>query len=263
VSVLTSYDDGRLFGRTWGTSTPTVVALHGWLRDHHDFDAVFDDPAFGADRAAVALDLPGFGATPPPERGWSTLDYATAVDHLLESFGGPVTVIGHSFGGRVATRLAAMSPHRVDRLVLTGVPLVDRADRRAMPARSYRVVRRLHRWGLLGEERMEAARRRHGSPDYRSAQGTMREVFVRAVQDTYDEDLARIACPTELVWGGDDREVPVEVAERASVLLQSARLSVWPGVGHLTPLEIPGVLRSVVLGVPVEPEVRGGSESTG
>lgn len=88
----------------------------------------------------------------------------------------------------------------------------------------------------------------------------MREVFVRAVQDTYEEDLARITCPTELVWGGDDREVPVEVAERASALLRHARLTVWPGVGHLTPLEIPGALRSVVLGVPVRPEVSGGPE---
>ncbi len=261
--MLTSYDGGRLFGRTWGTSTPTVVALHGWRRDHHDFDAVFDDPAFGSTCTAVAVDLPGHGATPPPESGWSTLDYATAVDHLLGSFGGPVTVIGHSFGGRVAARLAARFPERVSRLVLTGVPLLDRSDRQHTPERSFRVVRRLHRWGLVGDERMEAARRRHGSPDYVAAQGTMREVFVRAVQDSYEEDLARITCPVELVWGGDDREVPVEVAERATALLGDARLTVWPGVGHLTPLEIPGVLRSVVLGMPVGHEVRGGSEPAG
>lgn len=261
--MLTSYDGGRLFGRTWGTSAPTVVALHGWRRDHHDFDAVFDDPAFGSTCTAVALDLPGHGATPPPERGWSTLDYAAAVNHLLRSLEAPVVVVGHSFGGRVAIRLAASYPERVDRLVLTGVPVLDRSDRQDTPERSYRVVRRLHRWGLVGEARMEAARRRHGSPDYVAAQGVMREVFVRAVHDSYLEDLARIGCRVELVWGGDDREVPVEVAERAAGLLSDARLTVWPGVGHLTPLEIPGVLRSAVLGSPLEHEVRGGSEPAG
>ena len=49
----------------------------------------------------------------------------------------------------------------------------------------------LHRLGLLSEQTMENARRRHGSTDYRNAEGIMRQVFVRMVTERYDEELAR------------------------------------------------------------------------
>jgi len=50
-----------------------------------------------------------------------------------------------------------------------------------------------------------------------------------------------------LLWGADDTEVPVEVAERATTLLASSKLIVRPGAGHLTPTEIPSDLRAAIL----------------
>jgi pimeloyl-ACP methyl ester carboxylesterase len=228
-----------------------VVALHGWRRAHQDFSSVFDDPSFTDGHAAVGLDLFGFGATPPPPEGWGTEEYA---QHLLPLFDGSddiadrVVVVGHSYGGKVAVRLARLAPERIERLVLTGVPLLHRQGRRARPATPYRVVRRLHRLGMIGDDRMEAMRDRYGSPDYRAAQGVMRQVLVRALAEEYEDDLAAIECPVDLVWGADDTEVPVEVAERADALLRTSTLRVLPGVGHLLPTEAPVVLRQVVLG---------------
>ncbi len=199
--------------------------------------------------AAVAPDLFGFGATPPPPQAWGSDDYAT---HLLPLFEEPgvlaerVVLVGHSFGGRVAARLAPLVPNRIERLVLTGVPLLDRQDRQSRPATTYRIMRRLHRLGLVGDERMESLRNRYGSPDYRAAQGVMRGVFVRLLSEQYVDDLAALDCPIDLVWGEDDSEVPVEVAERADAMIPSARLLVLPGVGHLIPTEAPGALLDVM-----------------
>ena len=249
--MLKSFADGRVFGGSWGSGAPTVVALHGWRRTHQDFSPVFDDPSFTDGHAAVGLDLFGFGATPPPPEVWGTEEYAR---HLLPLFDGSddiadrVVVVGHSFGGRVAVRLARLAPDRIERLVLTGVPLLHRQGRRATPATAYRVVRRLHRMGLIGDDRMEAVRGRYGSPDYRAAQGVMRQVLVRVLAEQYGDDLAALACPVDLVWGADDTEVPVEVAERSDALLSTSTLQVLPGIGHLVPTEAPAALRQVVLG---------------
>jgi pimeloyl-ACP methyl ester carboxylesterase len=248
VPVLKSFASGRLFGSTWGDGRPSVLALHGWQRRHQDFSAVFADLPAGSP-AVLAVDLPGFGATPPPDGPWGTPEYATALLDVLDEMEGPVTVLGHSFGGRVAVRLAAAAPDRIDRLVLTGVPLLDRQGRRSRPATAYRIGRRLHRLGLVGDDRMEALRNRYGSPDYRAATGVVRQVFVKIVAERYDEDLRSIVCP-DLVWGADDREVPLEVAERAVPLLRSPSLRVLPGVGHLTPTEAPEALRAAVTGGP-------------
>ena len=158
--MLKSFAGGRVFGASWGSGAATVVALHGWQRTHRDFSAVFEDPAFAGAHAAIGLDLFGFGATPPPPEPWGTEEYAR---HLLPLFDGAdglaerVTIVGHSFGGRVAVRLAAMAPDRIERLVLTGVPLLDRADRRATPSLSYRVARRIQDGSAL-----RPGERRHG-----------------------------------------------------------------------------------------------------
>jgi pimeloyl-ACP methyl ester carboxylesterase len=159
-----------------------------------------------------------------------------------------VVLVGHSFGGRIAVHLAGLVPDRIERMVLTGVPLLDRQGRRVRPAPAFRVVRRLRRLGLVGEERLDAMRDRYGSPDYRAAQGVMRSVFVRLLAEQYVEQMAAVTCPVDLVWGEADTEVPLEVATRAQGLFARTRLVTLPGVGHLTPTEAPGPLRSVILG---------------
>jgi pimeloyl-ACP methyl ester carboxylesterase len=263
VPVLKSFAGGHLFGATWGEGAPSVLALHGWRRTHLDFAPVFEvgadgAPGSGPDLAAAGPDLAGFGATPPPPEAWGFGEYAESLVPLFDEPGAladRVVVVGHSFGGRVAVRLANLVPDRIERLVLTGVPLLDRRDRVTKPATAYRLVRRLHRMGLVGESRLRAMQERYGSPDYRAAQGVMRGVFVRLLSEQYTEDMAAIGCPVELVWGDGDTEVPLEVAERAVGLFPNARLATLPGVGHLTPTEAPRQLRSVILGE-ADPDVR-------
>jgi pimeloyl-ACP methyl ester carboxylesterase len=253
VPVLKSFAGGQIFGAIWGSGAATVVALHGWQRSHADFDGVFGDPEFADTHCAIGLDLFGFGATPPPPEPWGADEYAR---HLLPLFEGAdrlaerVTIVGHSFGGRVGVRLAALVPDRIDRLVLTGAPLLVREGPRPSPALSYRLGRFLHRRGLVGDNRMEALRQRHGSPDYRAAQGVMRDVFVKELSERAAagaDDLAAVGCPVDLIWGAEDREVPVEVADRAQGMLRSSTLVTLPGIGHLTPTEAPGALRQSVL----------------
>jgi pimeloyl-ACP methyl ester carboxylesterase len=185
---------------------------------------------------AIALDLPGFGASPPPPDAWGAAAYADAIEPIMrEEFAEPAVVLGHSFGGRVAVCLAATHPEHVRAIVLAGVPLLRRRAVRRPPA-AYRMLRALHRARMVSDGRMEWARLRYGSRDYRAATGVMRGVLVRAVNESYENELRSIRCPVELVWGGADIEVPVEVAERAAELLSNARLTVIHDADHFTPL---------------------------
>src|SRR5439155_342890 len=151
---------------------PAVIGLHGWGRNRADLSQAL----VGLD--ALVVDLPGFGASPPPAEAWGAAGYAQAVIPVLKECPDPAVVLGHSFGGRVAVCLAAQHPARVRALVLTGVPLLRRVGVRRPPFR-YRVLRSLHHAGLLSDQRMERARSRHGSRDYRAASGVMRDVLVR------------------------------------------------------------------------------------
>lgn len=227
----------QLFGDVRGTS-PRVLALHGWGRDRTDFADVLG----GID--AIAIDLPGFGASPPPPQAWGAREYAEAVSPVLDSFTDPPVVIGHSFGGRVAVCLAAVRPVRG--LVLAGVPLLRRAPA-ARPAPAYRLVRWANRLGLVGDERLERARRRYGSEDYRAASGVMRGVLVRVVGETYEDELAALRAPVRFVWGRDDTAAGAWIVEEARKLLTvPSTAHIEPGVGHDIHLDRPHLIRAAV-----------------
>jgi pimeloyl-ACP methyl ester carboxylesterase len=242
--VLRAFAGGRLFGGRTGQETPRVLALHGWRRDHRDFNAVLGGEGYG-ELEALAVDLPGFGGTPPPEEPWGSARYAEAVAPVFHDMAPPVVLLGHSFGGRVALHLTLQHPETVGGVVLTAVPLLRLGGSRRSPL-GFRVARQLHRLGLVGETRMEAARQRYGSPDYRAASGIMRQVFVTLVQETYEDELSALSCPVVMVWGEEDTETPVAIGRRAAELPRRCRLEELPGVGHLTPLEAPGALRRAV-----------------
>ncbi|HWS58224.1 MAG TPA: alpha/beta hydrolase [Actinotalea sp.] len=221
-----------------GSGDPRVLALHGWGRSGADFARVL------AGTDALAIHLPGFGPTPPPPSPWGSVEYA---DHLAAALAGtgPYLVVGHSFGGRVAVRLAAAHPELVTALVLSGVPLV-RATPPPRPALSLRVAKRLHAAHLVPASLVERARRTAGSADYRAAEGVMRGVLVRLVGEDYRDDLVRLTRPVHMVWGADDDAAPLAGARLAAELVPDVRLDVVPGAGHLIEGELERVLTQAV-----------------
>jgi len=240
--ALKSFANGAIFGEQFGQASPTVLAMHGWGRDRNDFAAVLDG------LSGISLDLPGFGASPAPEQAVGAAWYADKVIPILETFDTAAIVVGHSFGGRVAVMAAATRPALVGGLVLAAVPLLHREDRSPVKASlAYRLIKAGHRIGVLSAERLESAKSRFGSADYRAATGVMRDVLVTVVNEQYPNELALLECPVELVWGADDREVPVSMARRAAALIPGdANLTIVEGVGHHIPLRRPDTLKAAI-----------------
>lgn len=221
--ALTALLDGRVLAERTGDA-PRVLALHGWARTRADWL-----PALRG-VSALAVDLPGFGASAPPPEAWGSRDYAELLAPLLAD--GGWTVAGHSFGGRVAVHLAAGWPTLVSKLVLTGVPLLRRTTGSKAPL-GFRLAKRAHRLGLLSAAAMEEQRRKRGSADYRAAEGVMRDTLVRLVNEDYRDLLPGISAPVELVWGASDTAAPLDMAQEAAALLRASTLTVSPTSGHL------------------------------
>jgi pimeloyl-ACP methyl ester carboxylesterase len=241
--VLRSYGDSRVFGEAYGAGPVRVVWLHGWARQSGDFAAAAQ---LLADRgiASVALDLPGFGSSPAPHSAGGARHYAELIAPTLREISeSPLVLVGHSFGGRIAVVVASENPELVGELVLTGVPQLVRLGAPTRAPFTYRTIRWLARRRLISESRLEAARQKYGSSDYRNAQGVMRDVLVATVQETYERELNTLSVPIAFVWGEGDRDVPVEIARRASALAQGpTTVEIITGVGHLLPLEAPEAL---------------------
>lgn len=250
--MLRSFGDGTIFGEVAGDGPVEVVLLHGWARRGRDFAAV-QELLVRRGVSSVALDLPGFGSSPPPTVAGGARLYASLVAPVLAALDRPVTLVGHSFGGRIATVIAADHPELVTSVIVTGTPLLHSPVAVRSP-RTYRLIRWLHQRGWLSDERLEAARHRYGSSDYRAASGIVRDVLVATVAEGYEDELTRLDVPFIMLWGELDTVVPVAIAERANELLHTPdvdarRLRVLKEVGHFVPNEASGTLADLIVEV--------------
>lgn len=218
-----------------------VLLLHGWGLRGKLWARVMDD--LNASFDLIAPDFPGFGSTESPPVPWGVSDYMNWLIALMDEQGiQRASVIGHSFGGRVAIKLAALHPERVQKLVLT-----DAAGIRPRRTLTYYYNVRLFkatRW--LAKQPLAPARLRawaaarvanKGSADYLAASGTVRGSFVRIVNEDLRQYLPRIQAPTLLIWGERDKETPLADAQLMERLIPDAGLVVFQGAGHMAYFE--------------------------
>ena len=229
--------------RTAGQSGATpVVALHGWGVSSELMQPVLERLSPLGYRL-YAPDLPGFGGTAAPPAAWSVHDYANwVVDYLDAHRLETVHLVSHSFGGRISLVLGARHPHRIDKITLSnsaGV-LSKQPPHRILRQRAYKLIRRgLEAIGAhaTAHQLREWYAARYGSSDYRSAQGIMRETFVRVVAQDLLPVAAQVAKPTLLFWGDKDADTPLWQAHVLEKTLPDAGLIVFPGAGHYAYLE--------------------------
>ena len=224
-----------------------IVILHGWGA-HIEAVAPILAALDGAPDL-IALDLPGFGESDPPDHAWDVDSYARFMIHFLDELGvDRAHLVGHSHGGRVSIAVAADEPERVGWLLL-----IDSAGLRPKRGWKYRrrvAVAKLGRLiakvgGGRGRKLQERMRARVASRDYLEASEAMRGTFRALVSADLAKRLPRIGASTLLVWGDRDEDTPLWMARRMEELIPDAGLVVLEGAGHYSYADAPGQFRAV------------------
>lgn len=228
-----------------------------------------------------AIDLPGFGLSPPPDDGnYSVSAQARALIRHLDAAGrGPVHLLGNSMGGAAATRVAAVRPDLVRTLTLISPALPElRPQRTAVPTALLAVpgIARLfsrltHDWtperrtrevlalcygdpGRVSPEGFNSAAdeyaRRLELPYFwevmeRSARGLV-NAYTLGGQHNLWRQAERVLAPTLLVYGGRDRLVSFRMARRAAAAFRGARMLTLPEAGHVAMMEYPEAVARAV-----------------
>lgn len=224
-----------------------LLMLHGWGGNSLSFMGAAS--ALEEKYRTLSPDLPGFGFSEPPPEAWGSSDYARVVAALIRAAGfESAFVLGHSRGGTIAVALATEYPELVRKLVVVASPIVrlpPDADVRRSSLR-YSLVRGMAKLLPPARGRMlEWARNRFGSADYRAA-GPMRSTLVRVVNEDWRPALASVKAPVLLLWGSEDAEVPLRVAEEALTEVPNARLVTLDGAGHFPFLDQPDAFAEAV-----------------
>ena len=184
--------------------------LHGYGANKESF--VRQIRFFSAFFRVIAVDMSGFGESPPLKYPYSVGDYAEEIKKVIDEIGErKIYVLAHSFGARVAVKLAG-SDDRIEKIIFTGAAGLK-------PRRSvrYKVKRAL--FLLLKKFVNKEKLVKFYSENYRSLSPVMKESFIKIVNEDLKERYAAIKIPALLIFGDKDKETPLYMARKMNRLV--------------------------------------------
>lgn len=219
-----------------------VILLHGWGQNIAMMQPVHDH--LKQFHRVWTLDFPGFGDSPEPPTAWDTYEYTVMLAAFIEKMEiTKPTLMGHSFGGRVAIIYAGQQ-HPVEKVVL-----FDAAGVKPKRGLDYYVRVYSYKFGkkvmsLPGLTQLKSRfQAQAGSADYQNASPIMKQVLSKVVNQDLQHLMPNISVPVLLIWGELDDATPVSDAQVMEAKMPNAGLVVLPGVGHYAYLErLPQVL---------------------
>jgi pimeloyl-ACP methyl ester carboxylesterase len=241
-------------------AAPVLVLVHGlghWTQAAWDLLAVRFEPT----HRIVAFDLPGFGDSERPDAAYTLAYFSAALRGVVERLDlATFALAGHSLGGLIAADYAATYPEDVRQLTLIAPAGFLRTPKLALriaasrpvvgllqrmrPSRGF--VRRTFRTAVFDERSLPEDY--HERAFALSQDRTMTRAFVRVYAGAMQELLhmtalhQRLAAwrgPTLIVWGRDDRYVPVRALAGTLAVYPHADVLEIPDCGHCPSLEFP------------------------
>lgn len=252
-------------------AAPTLVLLHGlghWARPSWAFVGA----ELEATHRMIAFDLPGFGDSSKPDRTYDVSFFTSALarvveEYRLEHFG----VVGHSLGGHVAAAYAGTLPAGLRSLTLIDPGGFARSVRlfvRLLGGRisstffpnvrpSQRFVRWLYDYAVWDPAVIDE--QMHAEMYERSQDVAMTRAFARVYRDAWDsfthlpevlERFGRWKGPTLVLWGREDRYVPIATLAAVRATYPNAKVAVFERCGHCPNLEYPFEVAQLIAALP-------------
>jgi pimeloyl-ACP methyl ester carboxylesterase len=209
-------------------------------------------PALAENFRVLAPDMVGFGFSERPANiQYGVQTWADQVVGLMDTLELPrAHMVGNSFGGAIALRIATQHPDRVGKLVLMGsmgvpFPITEGLERVWGYEPSFENMRKVldvfaYSRDLVNDELAEVRYRGSIQPGFQESFAAMfpapRQRWVEAMC-TPEDDIRRLPHRTLIVHGREDQVIPVQTSLRLMELIDNADLSVFSHCGHWSMIE--------------------------
>ena len=207
-----------------------IVLLHGWGQNVEMMDML--GRPFAKRFRIINIDLPGFGKTPEPPVPYSVEDYAKKVNDLLKHLKvkNPI-LVGHSFGGRISICYAAK--YGASKVVLLSSPFRPGKAKVSIKVKIYNFIKKIKFLKLFANY----LRNKWGSTDYKNASDILRGTLVKVVNEDLSTYAKAITAPVLLIYGKEDKDVPIEEARELEKLITDCGLIEYENAHHYAYLE--------------------------
>lgn len=210
-----------------------IFFLHGWGGDKNSFNNIKNYVSH-LNRNMVFVSFAGFGQSDPPSKVYGAVDYANELKDLIVKIakGKSVDIVCHSFGGRVATVLAALYPNIVNKILMIDIAGVKpkRSIKKYINILKYKRLKKL----VLQGKKDKNLLKNFGSDDYKNIDGVMRQTFVKIVNEDLKMYFKQIKCSVVIFWGAKDKDTPLYMAKKIKKWVKNSVLYIAETAGHFS-----------------------------
>lgn len=229
-----------------------LLILHGWNHSSEVWQNAYQQ----LDTSKVTIhipDLPGFGQEPLVSPDWSIPDYAEwvekKVDKILKTENcKQLTILGHSFGGRIAAYLASQNPPWLQHLILYAAPVLYRPTLQTKTKIAlYKIGKRLTFGTKFLREFIAHA---HHQELQHADQHHLGQIYRSVINFDQTSTLPKIQIPTDIIIGSHDTEVRQLIAQQTHELINNSTLHILENQSHNIHLDNPilfyGLIRKLL-----------------
>lgn len=228
-----------------------LLILPGWSATSPTYNIMIKQ--LSSKYKVYVLDLPGFGITPEPNEPWCVDDYADFVSAFIDALNiKKLTLIGHSFGGRIIIKLL----NRDNDFEVVRVGLVDSAGIKSKMSEGqskrqakYKKLKKIYSGPFMKKlfpNALEKLQNKYGSRDYAAASPIMKQCLVKAVNEDLTDLIPHIKQQTMLIWGKNDTATPFSDAMTMNKLISNSKLIGIDGAGHFPFIDAPFEFRRAI-----------------
>ncbi len=242
---------------------PTIVLIHGFLSSTFSFRRLI--PLLAKEYRVIALDLPPFGRSEKSKDFFYTYNnLANIVIDLLETLHiKDVVLVGHSMGGQISLHVVKKRPELVRKVVLlcsssyldksrvslifsTYIPFFSFCLKRIMTKQGVKrnLLNVVYDQTMIDEEMMLG----YEQPFYdNQIFNALARMIRHREDDLSSSELQSLDTKSLLIWGREDKVVPLQVGERLHEDLKYSKLITFDRTGHLLPEEKPQHIHENIL----------------
>jgi len=230
----------------------SLLILHGWGSNSERWQRV-KELLEKKGIEVLVLDLPGFGKTLSPQKAWSRDDYINWIfQKVKERNWEKFNLLGHSFGGGLAVKIAATFPERIEKLILLSPAIIQRKSIKTYLFYyiSYlgKKVFSLPGFKIFHPLAEKLIYKLAGTKDYYVADGIMKETMKKiGKEEPLEMILEKIKIPTLILWGKKDDVLPIIDAYYIKEKIKGSELKIIPKARHSPHREAPEELAEIIV----------------
>jgi pimeloyl-ACP methyl ester carboxylesterase len=233
--------------QVFGDGKPFLI-LHGWGSNSDRWVPVAEKIAEKGFRVIVP-DLPGFGKSDALSVPWNTNKYIDWLEKLVKELNlQEFYLLGHSFGGALASKMAVKHMQDVKKLFLVSAACVrKKTNTKKFSAIVAKIVKIFYFVPYYAFFRKAIYKFIIRKSDYVYVEGIMKETYLNVVEEDLSFHLPFIKVPTIIIWGDKDELTPISDAYFIEGQIKKSKIIVIPGAGHDLNRKYPEILAEKVL----------------